>query len=453
MSDELLADAARRAQQYLSNVHDRRVSPDACVLARLGQLGGPLPEHPSADMEVLRLLDEIGSPATIASAGGRYFGLVIGGALPITVAANWLATAWDQNAAMRQTSPVAALLEDITLEWLARLFSLPHDVGGAFVTGASMASFTALAAARGALLARAKWDVRSRGMFGAPPLRVVVSGEVHVVVLKALALLGFGSDNMIRVPVDGQGRMRVDALPELDDRTIICIQAGNVNTGSFDPAETICSQAKAAGAWVHVDGAFGMWAACAPHRAYLTAGMAFADSWATDAHKWLNTPYDCGIVLVRDPENLRQAMAATAAYLNASEEREASHFGPELSRRARAVEVWAAIRSLGRNGVADLVERTCCHAAILSERLSDAGFAVLNDVVINQVLIAGENDEATDRLIAEIQEDGTCWCGGTTWQGRRAMRVSISSWATTDSDMELSFQAMARLGKAVGAIR
>lgn len=449
---ELLADAAQRAQRYLRGVTARRVSPDIEAVERLAELGGPLPDRATADEEVLRLLDEIGSPATMASAGGRYFGLVIGGALPVTVAANWLATAWDQNAAMRLTSPVAAQLEDITLEWLKQLFELPGSTGGAFVTGASMASFTALAAARQAILARVGWDAGARGLFGAPPIRVVVGDEVHVTVLKALTLLGFGRDTLIRVPVDGQGRMQADALPALDDRTIVCIQAGNVNTGAFDPAEMICRQAKAAGAWVHVDGAFGMWAACAPRRAHLTAGVPLADSWATDAHKWLNTPYDCGIALVREPEHLRRAMTASAAYLHASDQREASQLNPELSRRVRAVEVWAAIRSLGRDGIADLVERTCSHASKLASQLSAAGFAVLNDVVINQVLVAGESDEATDRMIAEIQRDGTCWCGGTIWQGRRAMRVSVSSWATTDEDMEMSFNAIVRLGRAVGAL-
>jgi glutamate/tyrosine decarboxylase-like PLP-dependent enzyme len=451
-SAALLDDAARRAQLYLATVRRRPVAPSAAAIGRLTELGGRLPDRPASAHDIVRLLDEIGSPATMASAGGRYFGLVIGGALPVTVAASWLAAAWDQNAAMRMSSPVAAALEDVALAWIAELLDVPASAGGALVTGASMASFTALAAARSALLARAGWDVGARGMFGAPPLRVVVGEEVHVTVLKALTLLGFGRDTVERVPVDRQGRMRDDAVPPLDGRTILCIQAGNVNTGAFDPAAAICRKAAEAGAWVHVDGAFGLWAACSPSRAHLTAGFEQADSWATDAHKWLNTPYDCGIALVRDPAHLRAAMAATAAYLAAGEGREANHHGPELSRRARAVEVWAALRFLGRAGVAEMVERTCRHAATLSGRLREAGFEILNEVVVNQILVAGVTDAATDRLIAAVQQDGTCWCGGTSWQGRRAMRVSISSWATTEEDIELSFRAIVAAGRATAAL-
>ncbi len=450
-SARLLLSAARSSVRYLRTVRDRPVIPSERAMSRLSELGGALPERPTKANDVLRLLDDFGSPATMATTGGRYFGLVVGGALPVTVAANWLATAWDQNAAMRAVSPLAAALEDITLPWLAALFGLPSTVGGAFVTGASMANLSALAAARQAVLARVGWDVSAKGLPGAPAIRVVVGDEVHVTVLKALALLGLGRDNVIRVPVDGQGRMRADALPELDKRTIVCVQAGNVNTGAFDPAPGICARARDAGAWVHVDGAFGMWAACSPTRAHLTQGFELADSWATDAHKWLNTPYDCGIVLVREPAHLKAAMASSAAYLAATDEREPSHFNPELSRRARVVDVWAAIKFLGREGIEGMIERTCEHASVLASRLQRSGFEILNEVAINQVLLSLGDDAATDRLIEAVQRDGTCWCGGTTWQGRRAMRVSVSSWATTEEDMDKAFRAIEAIGQATSA--
>jgi len=289
------------------------------------------------------------------------------------------------------------------------------------------------------------WDVEAQGLFGAPPVTVVVGAEAHPSVLKALGLLGLGRTRVVTVPVDGQGRMRAEALPPLAGPTVVCIQAGNVNTGAFDPAPEICRRARAAGAWVHVDGAFGLWAAAAPARAHLAAGIGDADSWATDAHKWLNVPYDSGLAFVRDPEALRAAMAVSAAYLPAGESRNPADYTPELSRRARGVEVWAALRSLGRAGLADLVERTCRHAARFAEGLRAAGYQVLNEVVLNQVLVSFGDQETTTRVIAAIQADGTCWCGGTVWQGHVAMRISVSSWATTAADVERSLDAMLRV--------
>jgi glutamate/tyrosine decarboxylase-like PLP-dependent enzyme len=445
---QLLSDTAARAARYLSSIADRRVAPLPEDTARLGELGGPLPEQPCDPASVVALLDECGSPATVASTGGRYFGFVIGGALPAALAANWLATAWDQNAGLRVMSPVAAILEDVALAWTRDIFGLPLSTGVGFVTGATMANFSCLAAARHAVLARAGWDVEEQGLFGAPAITVVMGDEVHVSVLKALALLGLGRSRVVRVPADGQGRMRPEALPPLDERTIVCMQAGNVNTGAFDPAGEVCGRARQAGAWVHVDGAFGLWAAATPARAHLMAGFADADSWATDCHKWLNVPYDSGLAFVKDPEQLRAAMVLSAAYLQAGDTREPAHYTPDASRRARGVEVWAALRSLGRGGLAEMIERNCRLATRFAEGLRQAGYTILNEVVLNQVLVSFGDAATTRRVIAAIQSDGTCWCGGTEWQGHVAMRISVSCWATTEEDVDRSLAAMLRIARA-----
>jgi glutamate/tyrosine decarboxylase-like PLP-dependent enzyme len=445
---DLLETAAVRSARYAAGLSTRRVAPAAEDLARLEALGGPLPRTPSDPKEILALLDDVGSPATVATTGGRYFGFVTGGALPAAVAANWLAAVWDQNAALSVMSPVAARLEEIVLAWTLELLGLPPSCGAGFVTGTTMANFSALAAARTALLSRRGWDVEESGIFGAPPLRVMVGEEVHVSLLKALAMLGLGRSRVIRVPVDGQGRMRAEALPELDDQTFVCIQAGNVNTGAFDSAREICSRARQAGAWVHVDGAFGFWAALSPRYAPLLEGFSSADSWAIDCHKWLNVPYDSGIAVVREAESLRRAFAVSAAYLQTSDVREPSHYTPEASRRARGIEMWAAIRSLGREGLREIVERNCRLAQLFAERLQRAGFEVLNEVVLNQVLVSFGSPEETQRVIAEVQNEGTCWCGGTQWQGRTAMRISISNWATTGEDVERSLAAILRIARS-----
>jgi len=335
--------------------------------------------------------------------------------------------------------------EEIALRWLVEILGLPAGTGAGFVTGATMANFSALAAARHALLERAGWDVESDGLFGAPPINVIVGDEVHVSLLKALAMLGLGRNRIVRVPADGQGRMRADALPKIAEPAIVCVQAGNVNSGAFDPAREICSAAHAAGAWVHVDGAFGLWAAAVPSRAYLLAGVEQADSWATDAHKWLNVPYDSGIAFVREPQHLQAAMSVNAAYLVRGEKREPNQFTPEMSRRARGVEIWAALRTLGRAGMSELIEQNCRGAARFAEGLKAAGYKILNEVALNQVLVSFNSDETTRRVITAVQEDGTCWCGGTVWRGRAAMRISVSSWATTDGDVERSLAAIIRV--------
>jgi glutamate/tyrosine decarboxylase-like PLP-dependent enzyme len=441
----LLPITATRALAYLDGLETRGVRPTPEALARLSELGGPLPDAPTDAAEVIALLDRVGSPATVASTGGRYYGFVVGGALPAALAANWLATAWDQNAGTAVLSPVSAALETITQGWLLDLLALPAESGVGFVTGATMANLSALAAARHAVLKHAGWDVEARGLFGAPPITVVVGDEVHVSVLKALSVLGLGRERIVRVPVDQQGRIRPEALPALIGPTIVCLQAGNVNSGACDPMEELCARAHGAGAWVHVDGAFGLWLTAASERAHLTRGIASADSWATDAHKWLNVPYDSGLVICRRPEYLRAAMSVSAAYLEQQDVRgEPYQYTPEMSRRARGVEVWAALRALGRAGVADLIERSCRFAARFAEGLRSAGYQVLNDVVSNQVLVAFGDANTTRHVTDALQAEGICWCGGTVWQGQAAMRISVSSWATTEEDVERSLAAMLR---------
>jgi glutamate/tyrosine decarboxylase-like PLP-dependent enzyme len=440
----LLLEAAQRASRYLRDLPARPVAPSPGAVRALAALDRPLPDGPTDAAALLAELDELVSPATMAMAGPRFFGFVIGGALPATVAASILAAAWDQNTARFEVTPGTAAVESVALRWVLEALELPASAAGGFVTGATVANFTALAAARHAVLERAGWDVESKGLFGAPPITIVLGAEAHVSVSKALGMLGLGRERVAVVPVDGQGRMRASELPALSGPSIVCLQAGNVNTGAFDEAAEVITRARRAGAWVHVDGAFGLWARAAPSRAPLAAGLEEADSWATDAHKWLNVPYDSGIAMVRDGTALRGAMGMTAAYLPQSGQRDPADTTPELSRRARGLEVWAALRALGRSGLADLVERTCRHARRFAEGLSAGGHRVLNDVVLNQVLVSFGDAERTRRVIAAIQSEGTCWCGGTVWQGQTAMRISVSCWSTTEEDVERSLAAMLR---------
>lgn len=452
-TDSLLHDACTRACSYLRNIDGRRVFPLERDVAALSALGGELPGLPEDPERTLDLLDEIGSPATVATNSRRYFGFVNGAALPVCVAAQYLAAAWDQNAALRVMSPVAAALEDIALSWLVSLFGLPQDCGAALVTGATMANLTGLGTARHSLLSRAGWDVDENGLFGAPELDVVVGEEAHVTVRKALGILGLGRSRVTVVKADAQGRLRPDELPCLHERTIVCLQAGNVNTGACDRIREICELARSAKAWVHIDGAFGLWARVDPERCALVDGLELADSWATDAHKWLNVPYDCGIAFVRDAAALRAFTAATAAYLLTGGQREPMHYTPDSSRRARGVEVWAALRFFGRSGLADLVSRTCSLAQTFAGALRNSGYEVLNDVVLNQVLVSFGDAETTKEVIRRVQEEGTCWCGGTIWQGRAAMRISVSSWMTTQEDVDRSVDAIVKAARATQTSR
>ncbi len=440
----LLAQTARRAADFLADLDQRRVFPEESTVASLREyLDGPLAQAGTDAGQIIAQLDKHATPATVASAGGRYFGFVTGGALPASLAANWLAGAWDQNAFSPVSSPAIALLEEAALRWLKEVLGIPAGAEGALTTGATMANFTCLAAARHRVLAQAGWDVEAQGLFGAPPITVVVGEQVHGSVLKVLSLLGLGRERIQRVAVDQQGRMRSDQLPQLSGPSIVCIQAGNVNSGAFDPAQEIIPRAHESGAWVHVDGAFGLWAGVSVQLAHHIAGCEQADSWATDAHKWLNVPYDCGVALVREPADLHGAMSISGAYLMLGrEQRAAIDVTPDSSRRARAVDVWAALKFLGHDGLAEMIDRHCRQARWLAAQLSAAGITVLNDVVLNQILIAMVDDAHTQGMISRVQAGGICWCGGTLWQGRQAMRISISAWATTDNDLRRTRDAI-----------
>ncbi len=438
-----LVDAARRGERYLESLGERRVFPDLGDIQRLeSALGIALPPDPADPAEVLAFIDEFGTPATVACAGGRYFGFVTGGALPAAAAAHCLATAWDQNCFSHTSSPAAALFEEAALRWLGELFGMPAGSEGTLVTGATLANFTSLAAARHEVLRRAGWDVGQRGLRGSPDITLIVGEEAHSSIYKVMALLGFGREQIRRVPVDSAGRMLASGLPAIHGPAIVCIQAGNVNSGAFDPAGEIIERVHAAGGWVHVDGAFGLWARVSPRRAHLMGGFELADSWATDAHKWLNVPYDCGVAFVRNAAAMRASMSIGGDYLLLGQHRDAIDFTPDNSRRARGLDVWAALRQLGRRGLAELIDRHCDQTQWLAGQLSRAGIEVLNDVVLNQVVVAFGDDGRTKRVVAALQEAGDIWCGGTRWHGREAMRISISSWATTREDLEITLRAI-----------
>lgn len=453
-SDPLLAQAASLAQQYLQGVDDRPVRATAGVGDIQARLGGTLAADGEDALAVVQSLAASAQEATVATQGRRYFGFVTGGSLPVATAADWLVSAWDQNAALHVMSPLISTVEDITNGWIRDILGLAHSWSVGYVTGATMANFTALAAARHHVLAAVGWNVEADGLFGAPVVEVVVSEEAHYTIASALRMLGLGGERVHKVATDDQGRMRVDALAAVLQRLsgpcIVCAQAGNVNTGALDPVDDIATLVRERGAWLHVDGAFGLWAAASPALRHLVAGVELADSITTDAHKWLNVPYDCGIVLCAHPEAHRSAMTLAAPYIkDTAGQRDSRAYVPEESHRARVVPVYAVLRTLGSGGLRDLVERCCRHARRFGEGLAEAGNEVLNDIVLNQVLVAFGDDDTTHRVIAGIQEDGTCWCGGTRWHGRAAMRISVSSWATTEADVERSLAAMLRVAGQV----
>jgi glutamate/tyrosine decarboxylase-like PLP-dependent enzyme len=450
MTDPLLAYVANRVSEYQRGAGERPVRPRTGVAELTAMVGGPLPDGPIDPAAALRQLADAVDAGSVATIGPRYFGFVVGGAMPATVAADWLAIGADQNAGAYVMSPVAAVVEDVAAGWLRDIFGLPPDASAGFTTGAMMANFTALAAARHQVLAKAGWDVEGDGLQGAPLVHVVVGAERHATIDASLRYLGLGHGTAHVVPADEQGRMRADLLPGVlaacDGPTIVCAQAGNVNSGGFDPVGRICSVASEHGAWVHIDGAFGLWAAATPSLRAMVAGIDQADSWATDAHKWLNVPYDSGLVFVAHPDAHRAAMRKTASYLpdDVPGERDGDSFVPESSRRARGLAVWAALRTLGRSGVADLVDRCCALARRFAEQLAAVpGVEVLNDVVLNQVVVRfGDSDDTTRQVIAAAQADGTSWFGGTVWRGVAAARISVSNWSTTEADVDRSVAAI-----------
>ena len=457
LGDGLFGQAADYAAQFHESLGVRRVGAEASFDDVRAALGGPLPDEGSEDAAVLRELIAAAEPGIVGSQTGRYFGFVFGSALPAAVAADWVATAWDQNGFSVVTSPAAAAAEAVAADWIADLLGLPAGVSSGFVTGAQGANTTGLAAARHHVLAAAGWEVERDGLAGAPPLRIVAGGERHVTIDRSLRLLGIGTNALVAVPVDGQGRMDAAAVREelaREERpTIVCAQAGNVNTGAFDPVAELADACEPGGAWLHVDGAFGLWAAASPKLRHLVEGVDRADSWATDAHKWLNVPYDCGLVFCRHEEAHALSMAGAASYLQRADGRSPADGVPESSRRPRGVTVWAAVRSLGRSGVADLVDRCCGHARAFAELLgAEPGVEILNDVVLNQVLVRfGDDDETTREVVRRVQADGTCWLGGTDWQGRAAMRISVSSFRTTEADVDRSAAAILEAAAAVSS--
>lgn len=438
---EIFEQVKSYAFSYMESVYGRGVFPTDDAIKALSAFDEPFPTAPSNPAETLRMLHEHGSPATTAQIGGRYFGFVNGSFVPTALAAKWLSDVWDQNAALYVMSPVISQLETVCEKWLIELFDLPNGTVAGFVGGTSTATLCGLAAGRNELLKRQGWDVNSDGLFGAPNLRVVLGEQAHATVFKALALLGLGRARVEIVPTDNQGRMITDKMPELDSNCLVIVQAGNVNTGAFDPFDEICDRAQRVNAWVHIDGAFGLWAAGSRNKKLLTRGIAKADSWSVDAHKTLNAPYDCGIILCKNREALVAAMQATGSYIHYSDKRDGMYYTPEMSRRARVVELWATLKSLGREGVDELVDRLCNHARRFAESLNAKEFRILNDVVFNQVLVACDTPERTKATLENIQKSGECWCGGTVWNGEPVIRISVCSWATTLADIERSVSA------------
>jgi glutamate/tyrosine decarboxylase-like PLP-dependent enzyme len=446
----VLGRAHELAAEHLSAVPEARVGPGADLNGLRDDLGGELPALGEDGVAVLDDLARAARPGIVASNGPRYFGFVIGGGVPAAVGADWMTSAWDQVAGLNVSSPAAAVAEEVAAAWLLDLLGLPHSAAVGFATGAQMANFTGLAAARGAQLRRVGWDVEAKGLQGAPKLNVMVGEQAHVTVYAALRFLGLGAETAIRVTADDQGRMLPSALEEalsgLEGPTIVCAQAGEVNTGAFDPFEEIADLCEDHGAWMHVDGAFGLWAAAAPSLRDRVGGVERADSWATDAHKWLNVPYDCGFAIVRDPPAVRTAMQLSAAYLVAGDDaRDGTEYVPEASRRARGFVIWAALRSLGRTGAAEMIERCCELARLMASELgSSEGVRILNDVVLNQVLVALDDDDGTltAEVIARVQAEGTCWLAGTTWRDVAAIRISFSNWSTTEADVRRSAEVI-----------
>ncbi len=436
--ESLLQQAHGYALEFINSLEHREVYPNPEALVGLEQFDQALPDTPMAASEMLKQLHDAGSAAAVATTGGRYFGFVNGAIHPPALAAKWLVDTWDQNTALYCMSPIASTLEQICQRWLVQLFHLPEQTVAGFVSGSSTSIFCGLCAARNALLEKQSWDVHAKGLFGAPEIRVVVGAQAHATVYKALSTLGLGRDRVEIVPADDQGRMIAAELPELDNTTLLLVQAGNVNSGAFDPMQELCERANAAGAWVHVDGAFGLWAGASGSTYPLYQGSELADSWSVDAHKTINAPYDCGVILCKHPEALVSALQASGSYIQWSEQRDGMLFTPEMSRRARAAELWATLRTLGTSGVEQMIDQLCARASLFGSLLLAEGFSIQNQVVFNQVLVSCETPKITQQTVAHIQQSGECWCGGASWNGQPVIRISVCSWKTSVADIERS---------------
>jgi glutamate/tyrosine decarboxylase-like PLP-dependent enzyme len=444
LNKDLFEQAKSFAYDYMDGVKDRNVFPRSEAIKNLTRFDESLQLEAGDPNEILQWLHEYGSPAAVPTTGGRYFGFVNGGAVPVALAAKWLADVWDQNGALYVMSPIVSQLETVCEKWMVDLLGLPEGTAAGFVGGTSVATLCGLAAGRSELLKRMGWDVNTDGLFGAPSLRVIVGEQAHATIFKALSLLGLGRARVELVPADDQGRMIPDKLPELDGSCLVIAQAGNVNSGAFDPLDEIGDRVRRANAWLHIDGAFGLWATASKTKQYLTQGMEKADSWSVDGHKTLNTPYDCGVILCKHREAFVSAMQMNASYIILSDKRDGTHYAPDLSRRARAVELWATLKFFGRDGVEELVDRLCSHAQRFAEQLQSQGFRVLNDVVFNQVLVACDTPELTKATLEHIQHSGECWCGSAVWRGEPVIRISVCSWATTEADVERSAAAFVK---------
>ena len=441
----LFEQAQKHAFQYLDEAFQRTIFPTEDALENLSIFDEDMPQNQSEGREVIELLHQYGSPATVPAIGGRYFGFVTGSSLPTGLAAKHLATYWDQNSAMYVMSPLASKLESVVESWLKSIFRLPDTTVAGFVSGTSSANLCGLAAARNRLLKNQHWDVNSNGLFGAPNIRIVTGRQAHSTVIKAIGLLGFGQNSIEFVEVDDQGRIIPDLIPELDNRTLLILQAGNVNSGSFDDFSRICEKARNAGAWIHIDGAFGLWAGAAEQLKHLTQGLEFAHSWAVDGHKTLNTPYDCGIIMCADREALTEALHMTGSYIVVSKDRDGMFYTPEMSRRARIVELWATLKYLGASGIDQMITTMHERAVQFADEVSALdGFTVLNQIVFNQVVVCCDSDEITNKVLEKIQALRECWVGGSVWQGRRVIRVSVCSWATTSNDIATSVRSFAK---------
>nr|WP_299073527.1 aminotransferase class V-fold PLP-dependent enzyme [uncultured Allomuricauda sp.] len=453
LRDKRIFDLARsHAFSYSDGIDKMDVYPSEENLKGMEIFDEPFPENHTDAEEIIQKLHEYGSPATIAQTGGRYFGFVDGGAVPVSVATKWLSDFWDQCGGLYVTSPINAKLETICEAWLKEIFNLPKETVAGFVSGTSMANLSGLAAARFRLLQNQGWDVNKKGLNGSPKIRIIAHAQVHASIKKTMAILGLGIENVEWLPSDDQGRLVLEKLPELDNSCLVLLQAGNANTGAFDPFEEVCHKANEVGAWVHIDGAFGLWAAATKSLAHLTKGMELASSWSVDGHKTLNTPYDSGIIMCKDEEALISSLQATGEYLVYSDQKDPILYGPEMSKRSRAIELWATMKYLGKNGIDKMVTGFHERAKQLEKGLKENGYIVLNDVVFNQVLVSCDTDTITSQALEHIQNSGTCWCGGSIWNGKSAIRISVCSWATTEKDIDITIGVFKKAKEKAGQI-